>query len=413
MRTLIIFLTFLSLSVWGTRAAADIRELTLEDALRTALAHNPRLHSARQAIESAEGRAEQARAWLNPEISFTAEDVPSDGSLSDGKNLVGVSQTVLFPLKPWFKGRAGRSEVEENQANYGLFAIGLEREVKIAFFRALAAEQSLAITREVAGLAEGLADAGRKRVEAGAAPLQEELRAEIELERVRSDVYGRERERDLALENLFVLMGEPSRDVTLVGDLSADTTLVGPTSTADSVRLHPLLAGAAARRDRAENELRSAKLEPLPDFDLHFAAGRDEADDDVMEIEAAFSIPLFNWGGGLRREKRAELGAARAELAAAGRDFEASRRNAAQTFRAAARQMSAYRDRILPRAEQALELVRRGFEAGKFGFIDLLDTQRTLAEVRLAYIEKLFDLNSARAEWDALNTNASKVPLTE
>jgi cobalt-zinc-cadmium efflux system outer membrane protein len=113
---------------------------------------------------------------------------------------------------------------------------------------------------------------------------------------------------------------------------------------------------------------------------------------------------LFDFGGGLRREKRAELDAARAEFDAVERELDAARRKTSTTFRAAAAQTLAYRDEILPRAEHALDLVRRGFEAGKFGFIDLLDTQRTLAEARLAYVERLFDLNSARAEWEALNS---------
>jgi cobalt-zinc-cadmium efflux system outer membrane protein len=202
-------------------------------------------------------------------------------------------------------------------------------------------------------------------------------------------------------------MGEVPREVTLVGDLPADTTLVGSTSPSGAAPdRHPLLAGADARRERAEHELKRAKLEPLPDLGLRFAAGRDGADNDVMEIEAAISIPLFDLGGGLRREKRAELETARVELAATTRDLAAARRTAFETFRAAADQASAYRDRILPRAEQALDLVREGFDAGKFGFIDLLDTQRTLQEARLVYIERLFDLNSARAEWEALNTTS-------
>jgi len=46
--------------------------------------------------------------------------------------------------------------------------------------------------------------------------------------------------------------------------------------------------------------------------------------------------------------------------------------------------------------------VQTGFEQGKFGFMDLLDTQRTAAEVRLAYQQKLLELNVAQAELEAL-----------
>jgi hypothetical protein len=46
--------------------------------------------------------------------------------------------------------------------------------------------------------------------------------------------------------------------------------------------------------------------------------------------------------------------------------------------------------------------VQTGFEQGKFGFIDLLDIQRTTAEVRLAYQHKLLELNVAQAELETL-----------
>ena len=64
--------------------------------------------------------------------------------------------------------------------------------------------------------------------------------------------------------------------------------------------------------------------------------------------------------------------------------------------------MASYRERILPKATEALRLVQTGFEQGKFNFIDLVDTQRTTAEARLAYQGKLLELNIAQAELEAL-----------
>jgi len=75
---------------------------------------------------------------------------------------------------------------------------------------------------------------------------------------------------------------------------------------------------------------------------------------------------------------------------------------ASQRLRTTAEQVASYRDRILPKANEALRLVQRGFEEGKFGFIDLLDTQRTAAEARLAYQQKLLQLNLAQADIEAL-----------
>jgi cobalt-zinc-cadmium efflux system outer membrane protein len=76
--------------------------------------------------------------------------------------------------------------------------------------------------------------------------------------------------------------------------------------------------------------------------------------------------------------------------------------NAQKRYHTAADQVANYRERILPKAEEALRLVRTGFEEGKFNFIDLVDTQRTTAEARLAYQQKLLEMNVAQAELEAL-----------
>jgi outer membrane protein TolC len=49
-----------------------------------------------------------------------------------------------------------------------------------------------------------------------------------------------------------------------------------------------------------------------------------------------------------------------------------------------------------------MKLVQTGFETGKFNFIDLIDTQRTTAEVRQAHYLKLLEMNVAHAELEAL-----------
>ena len=44
---------------------------------------------------------------------------------------------------------------------------------------------------------------------------------------------------------------------------------------------------------------------------------------------------------------------------------------------------------VLPAAESAYEAATKGFEAGKFGFIDVLDAQRSLLAARSRYLNTL------------------------
>jgi cobalt-zinc-cadmium efflux system outer membrane protein len=57
---------------------------------------------------------------------------------------------------------------------------------------------------------------------------------------------------------------------------------------------------------------------------------------------------------------------------------------------------AAYDRTILPAAQQAVDTATRGFEMGKFAFLDVLDAQRTLIEARGLYLEALASATDAR-----------------
>jgi outer membrane protein, heavy metal efflux system len=393
-----LWLLVLILSAVPARAA---EVLTLSQALAMALDKNPELAAARQRVHAAGGRAQQARLWPNPELELSAEDMPADDvGLSKSKNMIGIAQTVPFPGKKSLDARIGRREISATENEYRARERELVRAVKSAFYRALAAEQKVMVSGQLLDLSHSLVNTAGKRVEAGAAGNQESLRAEIEMERARVELTAARRELTEAQEELATLLGRPRQPLgALQGELRADVMTI------DAAKLtqHPDLRAARANRERAELEWRRARLEPLPDVTLGVAGGRAEAENEsLVEFRVSLPLPLFDRGQGRKRETRALADIARYDLDATeqrlGQDFDV----AGARLRAAGEQVETYRARILPKAEEALRLVRGGFEAGKFGFLDLVDTQRTLAEARLAYLDKLLELNLARTDLEAL-----------
>jgi cobalt-zinc-cadmium efflux system outer membrane protein len=133
------------------------------------------------------------------------------------------------------------------------------------------------------------------------------------------------------------------------------------------------------------------------------AGGRIGATDESI-IQVGFTVPLpfFDRGKGRQQEARANVNVAEAELHAVQQQLQREWANAQKRYRTATEQVANYRERMLPKAAEALRLVQTGFEQGKFNFIDLVDTQRTTAEARLAYQGKLLELNIAQAELEAL-----------
>lgn len=387
-------------------SSPDTNSLTLDGAIRLALEGNPELRAADSRINSAAGRAYQSRLWPNPDLELSAAEWPTGGrGFSDAQKLVGVSQTVPFPGKKKFDTTIGKLGVRVSEAEFRLRRVELVREVKTAFFEVLAAGRLVEVSRELVEVAKSSATTARKRVEAGAAADQEQLRAEIPLEEARTELAGFEREQEIARQKLALLLGRPDLSAVPVSGALAETGNLsllkdGP---AHWLARHPSVLAAQASMERAEAEVRRAGLEPYPDVKLGAAGGQDAGGaGSIVQFTLSVPVPIFDRSKGKKQEARANVSVAEAELASVEQQLLRDWRMASQRLRTSVEQVANYRERILPKANEALRLVQRGFEEGKFGFIDLLDTQRTTAEVRLAYQTKLLELNIAEADLDAL-----------
>ena len=60
------------------------------------------------------------------------------------------------------------------------------------------------------------------------------------------------------------------------------------------------------------------------------------------------------------------------------------------------------RTSILPGAELAFQTAREGYTQGKFGYLDVLDAQRTWFEAQSQYVEVLSTYHQAFAEMNRL-----------
>lgn len=388
-------------------ATAGTNVLTLDGAVRLALESNPEVRASAGRVGAAAGRAYQAKLWTNPELELNAEDWPvSNGrGFADAKQTIGVAQTLPYPGKKSLDRRIGGSGVRVSEAELSLRRVEIVREVKTAFYQVLAAERLVEVERELVKVAESSATAAGKRVAAGAAADQEQLRAEIPLEQARTELAGYERELAAGHQKLAQVMGRPDlAEAAVTGTLAENASRAlleqGPEQW---LAKHPNVVAARASRERAELELRRARLEPYPDVKVGVAGGRiGAADQSIIQVGVSVPVPIIDWGKGKKQEAQANVAVADAELAAVEQRLLRDWGVARQRLRTAAAQADSYRERILPKANEALRLVQTGFEQGKFGFIDLLDTQRTAAEARLAYQQKLFDLNVAQAELEAL-----------
>ena len=391
--------------------------LTLDRAIQMALELNPELRSSIARVDVAYGRAYQAKKWSNPEFELAAEDWPTSKGrgFSDAKQTIGVVQTLPYPGKKSLDKQIGSAGVKLTEAELALRRTQIVRDVKAGFFRVLASERLVEVSTQLVAVAESSAATARKRVDAGSTAYQEQLRAEVQLEQARTELTGFQRELSSAQQILMTILGRPDlKDVILSGTL-AEAPDVSLMEEAGMERLsnHPSTIAAHMNLDRAQLANRRARLEPYPDVKVGLSGGRiGETGQSIIQLGFSLPLPIIDRGKGKKQEARANVSVAEAELHGVQQQLQREWANALKRYRTATEQAANYRERILPKAVEALRLVQTGFEQGKFNFIDLLDTQRTTAEVRLIYQQKLLEMNIAQAELAALIQPQTIEPYT-
>lgn len=402
---------------WEASIAPGTNGLRLDAAIQLALEANPQLRASLAHVDASVGRAKQARQWDNPALELSAEDWPVSGGhgFADAKQTIGVAQTLPFPGKKSLDGQIGSAWVKLSEAELTLRRTELVRDVKSGFSRVLASERIVAVAKQLVVVAESSANTARKRVDAGAAAYQEQLRAEVQLEQARTELTGFELELASARTSFATLLGRPELSVAVLNGALVETPDIRlfDDEAAEQLAQHPSVSGARANLDQAQLEQRRARLGPYPDVKVGVAGGRIGAtDESIIQLGFSLPLPIFDRAKGKRQEARANVNVAEAEILAVQQQLQREWANARKRYRTAAQQVANYRERILPKATEALRLVQTGFEEGKFNFIDLVDTQRMTAQVRLAYQIKLLEMNIAQAELEALLQPQTNQPST-
>ena len=384
--------------------------LTIEQALELAGATAPGLEAASAGVRAAEAERRAAGLRPNPSINVEAENVVGTGAysgLSSAETTVGMS----LPLELGGKRSARIGVADARSARARLEVITAQADLRLrvtqAFVEAVANDRRFAVAREQLGIAsEGLRGA-QVRVRAGRASPLEEQRADVQRINAETALGQAERAATLARANLARLIGREPGPLDLAWFERTD----GPGPRLPR-RAEGTLALALAQADvvTADAQVRLARSQRVPDLTLSAGARRLEATNDVAAVfGVSVPLPLFNTG-------RASLDAARAQRDRA----EALRRGAlldAQQSIASAETEVANAEAnartaagpALAAAQEAARIARIGYREGKFGQLDLLEAERTLAQTRGAVIDALAAYHDAQARLARLTARAPSI----
>ena len=76
--------------------------------------------------------------------------------------------------------------------------------------------------------------------------------------------------------------------------------------------------------------------------------------------------------------------------------------SAREVLEVSRKQTTQLSEQVLPTAQVAYEAASKGFALGKFGYLDVLDAQRSLFELRTQYLDQVMATHRAAADIDRL-----------
>jgi len=379
--------------------------LTLDNAIGLALLSNPEISVAMREREAVEGVQVQAAVRPNPSVSTFMEDTRN-----------ATRQTTLQLNQPFELGdkRARRIEAAEklyDAATADIDQVRAETRAAVisAFYEVLASQERLALSRSTLDLAQRATDAAYKRVRAGKVSPVEETKARVAEAGVKVELNQAASQLNTTRKRLAALWGNPApRFERVLGQMEVLPAM------ADIEELSVRLDNAPAlKRARLEIERREAlaKLEGskrTPDLTVSVGARRnEELGLNQAVLGLSIPIPVFDRNQGNRQEALSRTDKARDELVALQVQQANSLAGAHERFLAARQEADALQAEVLPGAQSAYDAAVKGFEFGKFGFLDVLDAQRTLFQARSQYLNALLKAHQANAEIERLVGDAS------
>nr|BFD44368.1 TolC family protein [Pseudomonas sp. FFPRI_1] len=364
--------------------AAEPTSLSLDTALAQALANNPELAAAAWEIDIAQGARQQAGLIPNPVLSVDAEDTRRDSRTTSIK----LSQALELGGK-----RGARVEVASRGQE--LAALELERrrnQLRADVLEAYSSAQRAQERTQLAGRSLALAERGvsvaQGRVNAGKASPVEATRAQVQLAEVRLELSRGQMEQDNAYRRLAMVTGTATTDFASVQEQSLIVASVPASAQLlDRLPQTPELRLAEQEIVQREASLGLEKAQRIPDLDVSFGSQYDASTRERINlVGVSMPLPLFNRNQGnvLSAARRADQ--ARDLRNATELRLRTETRQALEQWNTARGEVLSFNQTILPGAQTAVDSATRGFEMGKFSFIDVLDAQRTLINARSQYL---------------------------
>lgn len=384
-------------------SAAKHPALRLEEFEHIALAHNPALAEANDLVRRSAGQARQAGLYPNPSAGYEGGEIRG-GSFGGGEQGAFLSQTIVLGGKLGLHKRVFQAQQREDEAGAAEQRDRLLSDVDQRFYAALTAQEIVSLRKELLKIAQDAVETAHQLANVGQADTPDVLQAEVEAGEARISEVAAQRNFTQAFKTLADTAGEPDLAVSRLEGALVPWPDINPKNAIPVIlNESPAIKRAKDGVARAEAQLKSAQREAIPDLQLRAGIQQDgEALDNATVpctpagligfASAGVELPIFNRNQGNAAAARAELDRARNEVTRVQLAVRRAAEPLVQNFLAENEEAREYKDEMIPKATRAYNLYLSQYRAMAAAYPEVIISQRTLFQLKVAYIETLAQL---------------------
>lgn len=386
-------------TAWG-QTKEPSSPLSLQSAIDLALGAHPEIAAARSDVDAYDGLSLQAGARPNPEISALMEDTRSNTRVTTFQ----INQPIELGGKREARIEAASKGRTVAEADLASRRAEIRANVITAFFDVLIAQERFDLAQSLADLSHRASDAAKRRVLAGKVSPVEETKAKVAEANVRIELAQAESALAMARKRLTALWGNPLPQFERVlGDAGSMPLLPELADLQGRLSNAPLIQRARAEIERRQAWADLEKTRSVPDLTVSLGARRNEEQGlNQAVLGVSIPLPVFDRNQGNQLAALKQTDKARDELIATEFRLSSELAQAHERLAAARRQAETLQQEVLSGSASAFEAATRGFELGKFNFLDVLDAQRTLFQAKTQFLQALAEAHRASAELERI-----------
>ena len=397
----ILFILFLFI-LYNQGFSQEVKSLTLSELIEITIKNNPEINALKELIEAK--KAAKAYSWLpeDPVLASENEGIPRGSSFKEAEvKKFGIIQRFEFPYKYFLKSRMSDHDLKSFEEKLKILKNEIIFEASKTFHTIEMLNLKIGNMEKNLELLTDFYNKAQTKYDVGEVPYLELLKSKVELQKGKTGLERLNNSLKIEYEKLkYFLYSENLSNYKVDSEISYTSEKIDFNSLRKrALSDHPVVMEAEHKLDAAGADKSLTKWEVLPDISIGYL-NQKIANEKFWVFKAEASIPVWLLFKNRNKinEKKYEYKSKKTELENAKRKLEMEITGAYSNLLTSEKMVNFYKEGVIKEAEEIYSKALKGYEEGEYGYLDLLEAQRTLLSARNEYAQILFDCRITRLE---------------